>query len=110
MWKNHVSVGKERVYDQELIYARVISLLASSRNINFDDVFACELAAYPPSMFNPDGEIKISKSKFTLKQKLQVTVSERNCPIQNTIIYDVSALLWVINWPLDNFHNVCWWL
>ena len=27
--KNHVLVGKERVYDQELIYARVIGLLAS---------------------------------------------------------------------------------
>ena len=69
--------NKERVYNQELIYARVIGLLASSRDINFDDVFACELAAYPPSMFNPDREIKISKLQFTLKQKLQVTVSER---------------------------------
>ena len=28
-----MSVGKERVYDQELIYARVIGLLASSRDI-----------------------------------------------------------------------------
>ena len=28
--KNHVLVDKERVYDQELIYARVIGLLASS--------------------------------------------------------------------------------
>ena len=82
-----MSVGKERVYDQELIYARVIGLLASSRDINFDDVLACELAAYPPSMFNPDGEMAISKPKSTLKQKLQVTVSERNCPVQNTMIY-----------------------
>ena len=97
-------VGKERVYDQELIYAHIIGLLASSRDINFDDVFACELAAYPPSMFNPDWEIKISKSKSTLKRKLQVAVSEHNCPIQSTIIYDVSALLWVINWSLDKLH------
>ena len=43
--KEHVSSGKERVYDQELIYARVIGLLASSRDINLDDVFACELVA-----------------------------------------------------------------
>ena len=35
-----MSVGKERVYDHELIYARVIGLLASSRDINFDDVLA----------------------------------------------------------------------
>ena len=36
--KNHVLVGKERVYDQKLIYARVIGLLVSSREINFNDV------------------------------------------------------------------------
>ena len=54
--KNHVLVGKERVYDQELIYARVIGLLASSREIDFNDVLAFELAAYPPSMFNADGK------------------------------------------------------
>ena len=32
--RNHVFVGKERVYDQKLIYARVIGLPASSREIN----------------------------------------------------------------------------
>ena len=48
--KNHVLVGKKRGYDQELIYAGVIGLLASSREINFNDVLAFELAAYPPSM------------------------------------------------------------
>ena len=51
-------VGNQRVYDQELIYARVIGLLASSRSINIDYVLAYELAAYPPSMFNSDGDMK----------------------------------------------------
>jgi len=46
--KKHVLVGKERVYDQELIYSRVVGLHAISREINFDDVLAYELAAYPP--------------------------------------------------------------
>ena len=54
--KNHVLVGKERVYDQELIYARVIGLLGSSREIDFNDMLAIEFAAYPPSMFNADGK------------------------------------------------------
>ena len=77
----------------EPIYAFIIILPDSLRDINFVNALACELAAYPPSVFNPYGEIKISKSKSTLTQKLQVTVSEHNCPIQNTIIYyDVSAL------------------
>jgi hypothetical protein len=38
--QKHVLVGNQRVYDKELIYARVIGLLASSRYINFDDVLA----------------------------------------------------------------------
>ena len=65
--KNHVLVGKERVYDQELIYARVIGLLASSRDINFNDVLA--FAAYPLSMFNADGNMNVPTSKSTLKHK-----------------------------------------
>ena len=72
---NHVLVGKERVYDQEHIYARVIGLLASSREINFNDVLAFELAAYPPSMFNADGKMNVATSKSALKHKLQVTIS-----------------------------------
>ena len=67
--KNHVVVGKERVYDQELIDARVIGLLASSREINVNDVLAFEFAAYPPSMFNADGKINVATSKSTLKHK-----------------------------------------
>ena len=94
-------LGNKRVYDQELIYARVIRLLVSSRDIKFNDVLAYELAAYQPSMFNSEGETKIAKSKSTLKHILQVTVSERTCPIPDTVIYDVSALLWVIPWTTD---------
>ena len=76
--KKHVIVGNTKVYDQDLIYARVIGLMSSSRGVDFDTVLAYELAAYPPSMFNSDGEMKIAKSKSVLKQKLQVTLSERN--------------------------------
>ena len=96
---NHVLVGKERAYDQEHIYARVIGLLASSREINFNDVLAFELAAYPPSMLNADGKMSVATSKSTLKHKLQVSISERNFPIPDTMIYDVSVHLWVITWP-----------
>ena len=84
--KNHVLVDKEHVYDQEFIYARVISQLASSREINFNDVLAFELAAYPPSMFNADGKMNVGTSKSTLKHKLQVTISECNCPISDTMV------------------------
>ena len=99
--KKHITIGQEKVYDQELIYARVIGLLVSSRDINFDDVISCELAAYPPSMFTSDGYLKTAKSKSALKKSMQVTISERSSPIPDTVIYDVSALLWVIEWPSE---------
>ena len=62
-------------------------------------MLAYELAAYPPSMFNSEGEIKIAKSKSTLKHILQVTGSERTCPIPDSVICDLSALL--IPWTTD---------
>ena len=98
--KNHLLVGKERVYDQELLYARVIGLFACSREMNFSNVLAFELAAYPLSMFNADGKINVAPFKSTLKYKLQATVSEHNCPIsaRPTMIM-MSALLWVITCP-----------
>ena len=101
--KKHVLVGKERVYDKDLIDARVIGLLSTSREINFDYVLAYKLAAHPPLMFNPCGQIKIT-SKSTLKLKLQVVISEGNCSIPATLIYDVSALLWVVTRPYDKLH------
>ena len=48
--KNHDVLVGRNVSDQELMYSRVIGLLASSREINFNDVLAFELVAYPPSM------------------------------------------------------------
>ena len=65
---------KERVYDQELIYACVIGLLASSQKTNFNDVLVFELVAYPPLMFNDDGKMNVATSKSKLKHKLQVTI------------------------------------
>ena len=72
--------------EEPRIYARVIDLLASTREINFNDMLAFELAAYPSSMFNVDRKMYVATSKSTLKHKLQVTISERNCPISDTMM------------------------
>ena len=45
--------------------------------------------------------MKIAKSKSTLKHIPQVTVSERTYPIPDTVICDLSALLWLIPWTTD---------
>ena len=75
-------------------------MLVSSREINFNDVLAFELAAYPPSMFNADGKMNVATSKSTLKHKLQVTISERNFPISDTMIWCVCASM--------GYHLVVW--
>ena len=62
-------------------------------------MLAFELFAYPLLMFNEDGKMNVTTSKSTQKHKPQVTISECNCPISDTRIYDVSALIWVITWP-----------
>ena len=99
--KKHILVAQEKVYDQDLIYALIIRLLVSSRDINFDDILSCEFAAYPPSMFSADGHMITARSKLVMKKNLQVTISERNCPNPETVIYDVSALLWDLEWPCE---------
>ena len=46
--------------NQEAIYARVIGLLVSQRDLDLKEVLATELTAYPPSMFHADGQMWIS--------------------------------------------------
>ena len=44
--KKRLAVGEHAVVDQEAIYARVIGLLVSQRDLNFQEVLATELTAY----------------------------------------------------------------
>ena len=50
--------------------------------------------------------MRTAKSKSALKQSLQVCMSERNCPPPDVIIYDVSAVLWTINWPSGKIQKI----
>ena len=61
--KNNIKVGNIAVIDQEAIYARVIGLMLSQRQLDFNDVLGCELAAYSASMFHPDVRMKIAPEK-----------------------------------------------
>ena len=56
--KKHLSVGASAIVDQEAIYARVIGLLVSQRDLDLHHVLATELTAYPPSMSQADGEMR----------------------------------------------------
>ena len=54
----------------------------------------------PISMFDDNGDMRIIKSKSVLKHKLQVSHSTRSSQPQ-VVIIDRSAILWVINWPIN---------
>ena len=99
--KKRLRVAGHEVMDPEAIYNRVIGLLVSQRNSDLQGVFAIELTAYPPSMFDPDGTMRIATGKSTLKKNLQVEISQRNALTQTAIVVDVSALLWTLVWPVQ---------
>ena len=67
--------------------------LMSSRDVDIKDVFSHELAPVPTSMFEDIGEMRIMKSKSTLKRKLQVKQSSRTLPTPGTIVVDGCAIL-----------------
>ena len=96
--RKHVTVGQEAVYDPNLIYSRVMGL-QHVRDVNLKDVMKFELAATPPSMFDENGDMRLTKTKSILKKKLQVEVSDRLSSSPHAFIIDGCAVLWVIRWP-----------
>ena len=66
--------------DTEMIYAPVITIMASSReSISTNTLFSYELSRYPSSLFDEKGEIR-STTKSVLKTKIKVECSQRNKP------------------------------
>ena len=82
--ETHVS-RQGSAYDQEVIDARVIGLLATTICWHKSQLH----------IHHQCSEIKITKTISTLKLRFQVVILKGNCPIPETLIYDVSALLWV---------------
>ena len=99
LMKKHVGVGAIKVYDTNVIYSRIIGLQASGREVDIDDVLKYELAPIPMAMFDSSGDMRVAKTKSTLKRQLQVETSNRITDQDNCLIIDGSAMLWVIPWP-----------
>jgi len=95
--KKYLLVGEHKVLDQEAIYARVIGLLVSNRDLNLPQVLLTELAAYPPCMFHPDGSMRLATGKSMLKKNLAVEVPLMTWGSPTAVITDVSAALWTID-------------
>jgi hypothetical protein len=96
--KKHVKIGKDCIFDTDLIYARVMGLM-HSRDLNLENIFHHELAPIPTSMFKDNGDMRITTSKATLKTKLKVEQSFITFQQANATIIDGCAALWVVHWP-----------
>ena len=101
--RKKITVGPGSTFDTALIYTRVMGI-AASRELDLKQVFQHELAPVPTSMFKDNGDMRITKTKSTLKNKLQVkqpvrTVCKQPASLPEVTIIDGCALLWVISWP-----------
>ena len=92
--------GSEAVnVDHTLVYARMMDLLSSSRDIRTNDVLEYELTPVPTTLFNEAGEMR-AVTKSVLKKKLCVARSCRMFEaVPSTVIIDACAMLWCIPWP-----------
>ena len=87
------------IVNTELIYARVIGIMASSRDtVSTETLFSHELAPFPSALFGADGEMRTT-SKSVLKSKIKVECSLRKHDPSDVVIVDGCAVLWTIPWP-----------
>ena len=98
--RKYIKVGDTKVFDTELIFSRVIGLQASSRDVDVKQLLSYELSPVPTSMFTETGDMRVSKSKSTLKKVLQKEVSARCIEKQiTTLVIDGCAIFYVLHWP-----------
>ena len=96
--KKSVKLGSDFIFDTELIYSRTIGLIPP-RKYDQKDLFSYDLSSVPTTMFDDNGDMKITKSKSVLKQKLQVSHSTKTSQPQ-VVIIDGCAILWLIKWSI----------
>ncbi len=81
-----------------VIYTRVMGI-QQARDVNVGDVLQFELAPVPTSMFNENGDMRVPKSKSTLKRNYQVECSTRLAIRPKVTVIDGCAVLWIVHWP-----------
>ena len=55
--RKHIKLEKSKVFETEIIYARAMTLQATSCGIDTENLLAHELTPFPTSMFDADGHI-----------------------------------------------------
>ena len=95
-------------------YAQTICLHCDCHALNTET--SHELAWYPTSMFDADGQMHESILMANFKNALKAKVSSRTIgTVTDTKLLDGCAILWVIPWPRigtvqDYWDSFSWWL
>ena len=77
----------------------------STRAINLNDVLNYELAAVPTSMFDEKSGLRISMSKYILKRKHEVEVTNPSICIRDAVVIGGCARPCVLQWPSKGLIN-----
>ena len=78
--------------------------MMNSRDLNLTSVLQHELIPVPTALFDENGNMHITKTKSTLKNKLKVEKSNRNFRHQtSTSLIGVQSFGWSIG-----YHRVLW--
>ena len=67
--KKSVKAGDIEVYNTEIIHTRVMCILTTNR-IKLDEVLKYQLSPIPNSLIRENGNMRLAKSKSTLKNNL----------------------------------------
>ena len=82
---------KENLYNTDLIFSRVLLLLATNQ-IDFEGLFDFELEAVPTSLFVESGVARYPKNKSVLLNKLKVEESS-HCINPDATVINGSGML-----------------
>ena len=98
--KKRLTVGEHAVIDQEVIYARVIGLLVSQRDLNFQEALATELTAY---------HLKTSASSHEIWQKKYLMLPNRSWSWSNVVVFqsDLVKRPTVVAWGINFLALFC---
>ena len=98
--KKHIKIGDTKVHNTEVIYARVMGLQNSEREVDTRVLLSHELSPIPTSMFDDKGQMRSAKMKSSLKNELKIESSGRFSEnLVDAIFLDGCAVLWAIPWP-----------
>ena len=100
--KKSINVNGQKIVDTGIFHARALGIQASDREgvPTISDMLATELAPIATSMFDDDGQMRLT-AKSVLKKEMAVERTDRGIE-KAAMILDGCAILWAVEFPPGN--------